>query len=474
MGQAAEARVQHARRRLQAASASEQSACATQQELEARHGRLTARLAQLTAAVESLRRRFAAGAAELAEEQARSAEVLSGPSSVRRKLQEMTEEGQRLRETIAEMEADQRELQQAADVAGAELLQLSAESQRLRAQRGELQWTLDKLRQTLAHQHGELADDTRGTALTLEELRLAENEVQTYQSELAERVREEEEALQDLRHMTRENQLLHHELRLAQQRHQVLEDATQEHEAQKLPMMQELRGKEFQCEELRKACQEVAQQRLRNEAAVEELAQQVESSYMEIQELQGSLQGLEQNEETTRGSFHKSDSELAVLRTRMHEVTQCLEMQEFAQEQRKADQSRLRWVAGSQQTAINEAMMGAAAVAAQADSLRAEVASTQRKLDQARERLADETRRGQEAARSQAKLQALLAQQRQMHWQREAECSALRRPKLPSEGERQMLEQVEELERKMSREVKFLAEEAANLNTELAQSKATP
>ncbi|CAK9077634.1 unnamed protein product [Durusdinium trenchii] len=278
--------------------------------------------------------------------------------------------------------------------------------------------------------------------------------------------------------MTRENQLLHQQLRQHRSRAQQLDSASKEHEAQHLPMLQELRGREFQRDSLLAACQEAVEERQRTELAVDALNQQVESYVSELQELHGSFEQLRTKEEAAQSGFRDNDTEVAVLRARMTDATQRLEMQEFAEEELRAERSKLRLAAGAQQRSINEAVLGAQSVAAQAEALRSEVNGLQKELDQAREQLLDERRRADEAARSQRNLQALLAAQRQMQLQKEAERDRLRRTALEhgagglalgpdaddeTSSLEQTLEDLAQLESQMAKEEQFLAEEAARL-----------
>lgn len=434
----AEAEVAAVRQKLQEVQGLEAAAAKTLQELEARQAALHARCDPLETQRETQQQQIAERLEELQQEEQRLIETQQGPKSVRTRLEEFKAEAKTFRETIADLESDQHSLQHAADMAGSGLSRLREEAQKLQQQWGDMQWNIDKLQQSISHQNGELADDTRNTASTLHTLRLVEAEVQATTSDLSERAREEALAIEDLRHMTRENQLLHHELRQHQMRSHQLQAASKEHEAQQLPMLQELRGCEFQRESLLSACREAVEERQRKEVAVEALNQQVELYCSELQELHQSLEQLQQNEEAAQSGFQRGDSELAVLRSRMSEATQTLEMQEFASEEMKAERSKLRLAASSQQLAINEAVLSAASVSAQAETLRSEVQKLQQELDQAREQLSDERRRGEEAARKQQNLQNLLASQRQMQRQKEAERDLLRQrqaaptPSVPS------------------------------------------
>ncbi|CAK9036482.1 Uncharacterized protein SCF082_LOCUS21751, partial [Durusdinium trenchii] len=474
----AEAEATSARQKLQEARHLESAAQRTMEELQAREMRLARAVEPLEQQERQLRREVTMQTEELVEEQRRLEQTKQGPRSVRNRLQELTEEARSLREHIADLESDQQSLQRAADVAGAGLLQLQQEAQDLQRQRGDMQWTIDKLQQAIAHQQGDLADDTRSTSSALDALRLVEAEVQGTASDLSERGKEEKTALEDLRHMTRENQLLHQQLRQHRSRAQQLDSASKEHEAQHLPMLQELRGREFQRDSLLAACQEAVEERQRTELAVDALNQQVESYVSELQELHGSFEQLRTKEEAAQSGFRDNDTEVAVLRARMTDATQRLEMQEFAEEELRAERSKLRLAAGAQQRSINEAVLGAQSVAAQAEALRSEVNGLQKELDQAREQLLDERRRADEAARSQRNLQALLAAQRQMQLQKEAERDRLRRTALEhgagglalgpdaddeTSSLEQTLEDLAQLESQMAKEEQFLAEEAARL-----------
>eukprot|EP00913_Durusdinium_trenchii_P010087 g9460.t1 len=430
----AEAEATSARQKLQENGAREarhleSAAQRTMEELQAREMRLARAVEPLEQQERQLRREVTMQTEELVEEQRRLEQTKQAFTA-----QELTEEARSLREHIADLESDQQSLQRAADVAGAGLLQLQQEAQDLQRQRGDMQWTIDKLQQAIAHQQGDLV---QGTA-----------------SDLSERGKEEKTALEDLRHMTRENQLLHQQLRQHRSRAQQLDSASkelissdfrvkpskllQEHEAQHLPMLQELRGREFQRDSLLAACQEAVEERQRTELAVDALNQQVESYVSELQELHGSFEQLRTKEEAAQSGFRDNDTEVAVLRARMTDATQRLEMQEFAEEELRAERSKLRLAAGAQQRSINEAVLGAQSVAAQAEALRSEVNGLQKELDQAWVQLLDERRRADEegrrrhraAARSQRNLQALLAAQRQMQLQKEAERDRLRRTAL--------------------------------------------
>ncbi|CAE7586633.1 unnamed protein product [Symbiodinium natans] len=458
-----QASVTEARREAEAAEAT--AAGLRDQLQDVRHGAASTgeALRELEAGVASRQRQWAAlreqrqaykaelaeCLAEIAGEVGRSAATARGPSSVRMRLQELEEESSRLHGTISGLEADQAELVQISDNADEKLRPLRSEAARVRAQRGEVQWTLDRLRHRRDCQHGELVDSTKTAASTSEAIRAVEAEVQTAQSELSERMHEVTLALDDLMHMTAENQLLHEQLQRAKSHRDHLSRALEEQDMHKLPLLQELRGHEHMRDTVLRTYQEAIDERQRKEAAVSEMSNQVASSFEEVNGLKQSLEALLHAEDTVRNQLQGGDSELAVLRAKMRDATQVLEMQEFAAQELRAESSRLRLAASSQQSAINEAVLGAAAVAAQAESLRAEVQTQQHDLEQARNHLADGQRQRDEAMKSKSQLEDLLSAQRQLQLQREAEIQAARGTleTTPTESGRALEQTLERLQR---------------------------
>ena len=471
-GEAAEAHAEALQGRIKAVSDTESQMEEVLHELEAAAASRDRQRAALAERRHSFQAELAECLAEIAEEESRSAATKHGPGSVRMRLEELEEESIRLRGTISGLEADQVELVQISDSAEDRLRPLRAEAARVRTQRGEVQWTLDRLRRRVARQDGELVNSTATAAATSDVIRSVEAEVQSAQSELSERMHEVTLALDDLMHMTAENQLLHEQLKRCKTHRDRLAHALEEQDSQQLPMMQELRGHQFLRDTVLRAYQEAIDERQRKEVAVSEMSKQVENSFEEVNGLKQSLEALLHTEDVARSQLQSGDSELTVLRAKMSDATQVLEMQEFASEELRVESSRLRLAASSQQVAINEAVLSAAAVAAQADALRAEVQSLQHDLEQARGHLADGQLQRDEALKSKSKLEDLLSTQRQMQLQKEAEIHALRgtvdaAPAENGKALQQTLERLQRLKGFMGTERGIFAAEVERLSTEL-------
>lgn len=471
-GEAAEAHAEALQGQIKAVSDSESHMEEVLRELEAAAASRDRQRAALAEERHSFEAELAECLAEMAEEESRSAATKHGPGSVRIRLEELEEESRRLRGTIAGLEADQAELLQISDRAEVRLRPLRAEAARVRSQRGEVQWTLDRLRHRVASQHGELVNSTTTAAATSDVIRTVETEVHSAQSELSERMHEVTLALDDLMHMTAENQLLHEQLQRCKSHRDRLAHALEEQDSQQLPMMQELRGHEFLRDTVLRAYQEAIDERQRKEVAVSEMSKQVENSLEEVSGLKQSLEGLLHTEDLAGSQLQSGHSELAVLRAKMSDATHVLEMQEFASEELRVESSRLRLAASSQQVAINDAVLSAAAVAAQADALRAEVQSLQHDLEEARGHLADGKLQRDEALKSKSKLEDLLSTQRQMQLQKEAEIHALRgtvdaAPAENGKALQQTLERLQRLEGFMGTERGIFAAEVERLSTEL-------
>eukprot|EP00416_Gambierdiscus_australes_P003623 CAMPEP_0171127044 /NCGR_PEP_ID=MMETSP0766_2-20121228/114527_1 /TAXON_ID=439317 /ORGANISM="Gambierdiscus australes, Strain CAWD 149" /LENGTH=154 /DNA_ID=CAMNT_0011590125 /DNA_START=18 /DNA_END=478 /DNA_ORIENTATION=- len=131
----------------------------------------------------------------------------------------------------------------------------------------------------------ELASEVQETRRARQEAEVFEAEVQDVHGEVCEHRRDASLAMEDLMHMTRENQLLHNELLRAQHRSRVLLAAAREQRESMLPRLQALRGSELQREQAARAYQQVVDERRRYEAAITEVADEVERSRSEVEVL---------------------------------------------------------------------------------------------------------------------------------------------------------------------------------------------
>jgi len=362
----------------------------------------------------------------------------------------------------------------------------------LQATRSDLQWTLGRLRHAVDLQQGEFAFGIQEAEATAEEVESLEAAERAMRSEVHERQRDAALGMDDLVHMTRENQLLHDELLRVKHQNEALSTVAHD-QASALSRQQALWGTELECENVVRVYQQVLDERRRNETAIAEITSQAEHSRLEAEAMQARLAMLQRREESARAQLLRGSTELLAVRARFSDVARTLEVQELAQEQASIERSRVQHLVGTQQAATSEAHLSSTAAGAEVGSLRAEVESLQRELQEAHLSLASWHWEREEAARREAKLQELLAQQRRAQQQLQAAGLAMREqlvssgdpalaasgccvPAPPADGEaaegiRWTLEQQGALLAQMTAERRALASKVEQLHNEFAEQQ---
>jgi len=258
------------------------------------------------------------------------------------------------------------------------------------------------------------------------EARRAEAEVQALLNEAEQSRRDSALGLEDLLHMTRENQLLHGQLLRVRQQYDELSAAAKEHHARARPRAEELGEREAERTRMLRLYQEALDERQRNQAAIAEASGQAETAEHQAKALQMRLLGVTDGGESTRARLLRESAELVAARARLSDVARALEMQELTEEASGADRARLRHAVSTKTAEISEACMSNEAVAAQTEALRLDVESLQRDFQEAQLVLANGCRERDEAQKAQVRMQELLAQQRRAQLQLDAERGQLR------------------------------------------------
>lgn len=358
-----------------------------------------------------------------------------GPLAVQAHIEELHAESERLRRTIASVSEDQDELSRIANEGLQEVQRLRLQSSQLLTARSDMQWTLDRLRHTADMQEGELTSQGRESKLVAEKVEVLEAEVRSVRSEFQERQRDMSLGMNDLLHMTRENQLLHDDLIKAQQQSTALTTASQEQRALVVPRLQALRGTELQREQAVRAYQQALDERQRNEAAIAEIASQVKCSRLETVSLESRLANIRSSQEGLGEQARHGNAEILALRAKLSGCARSLELSELAREKARAERTRLCHTLGLQQAAAGTACLGTAAADAELDALRGSTAALERELKEARLALTTTRQEAERGAWQQARLREAVAQQRRAQQQLEVERARLGRL-LETSGER--------------------------------------
>mmetsp|Transcript_62720 Transcript_62720/g.136223 ORF Transcript_62720/g.136223 Transcript_62720/m.136223 type:complete len:606 (-) Transcript_62720:47-1864(-) len=364
---------------------------------------------------------------ELAHEEKMLEEVTQGPAGARTMSSELAAEDSRLRAAIKSLDAERSELERVAASKAQELKRLRGRAAELRSARTDLQWSLDRLRHAVDLGHGELAGASRKMEAATREFEVLENEAHAARTEAAERRRDAALGLDDLLHMTRENQLLHDELSQTRRQHDVLVTRLEEHRAQHMPRIQAVRGAEMECENMIWAYRQVLEDRQRNEAAIAEAACQADRAKAEAGALEERIADLRRRESEAREASLLENSRLAAVRARLSGTARSLEMHELAVQTASVGRERLRERIGLRQAATSQAYMGESAANMEAEELSAEVEALQLTLRELQVSVTGASREKEEIYKQRLQLQDAIAQLRQGQQRVEAENITLKK-----------------------------------------------
>lgn len=412
--------------RLQELQQAEQAAAAGLQEIQVRQQQLLGLMEGLTSTREQLAGRLHQIDKAIAEETRRQEQARAGPPGVKAEIEELTAEAARLKGIVQSIELEHRELQGLAAERGRSLERAREQASELAASRTELQWTLDQLHHAVDLQEGELVTGAQELEAIQAEAQVSEVAALAAQSEAREHMKEAALGLEDLVHLTRENQLLKEELQQIQQRNNTLAAATEEQKAQALPRQQALMGTELERSQAIGALQRAAEARQRNEEAALQMALSLDGAMQQAEQLKLRLGSVREAEEAARALLVARQTELLSWRAQLSEAARELESHELAAEEANVERARLRLAVGVQQAAASEACLGTAAASAEVESLQAEVEELQRELQDLQTALVTGRQAREEALRQQSHLQDQLTQQRQLQHQIEVEGLALR------------------------------------------------
>jgi len=423
----ADAAVVVARRRLENLSGAGRSARDGLAELELQQGQLGALVHSLQSTREQLVGQLRDVGCALDDEPRLHEEALAGPSSTRARVEELAEEAGRLRRTLVSVDGDHAELISVATARLRRLGQLSEQMAQLRSARADMQWGLDRMRHTVDLQQGEIVDRVHEIEVYEQEAEVLGSEQLAARNEARERKRDASLAIEDLLHMTRENQLLHDQLLQIQQQHETLSLGAQEHKAMALPRAQYLQDMKMEREKVVRIYQQTVDECQRNEAAISEVALQGDHARADAKVMQRRVLGACELEHEERARSLQAHSELLALRTRIGGVTRALEAQGLAQEEAEAERTRVQHSMGLRQATISAAYLSDVAAGAELDSIRQAVVAQQEELQNMLVAAADTHRDLEEARRQQARLQEMLSHQRQVQQQAQLEHASLRR-----------------------------------------------
>lgn len=456
--------------------AAERTGGAALQELELRQQQLHGLLQGLENANAKLEIKTRDQQAEMEDEQRQALELEKSRASKR--LEDLSHEAQQLRQTLQALDEDRRELQGVAAKKQQEVAQLRQKEGQLQSSRAEWQWKLTQLQHQADLQHGELTTSAHEAAALQAELGRMESEVLKAQTEVQEHSREASLGLEDLLHMTRENQLLQTELQRTRQREAALAAAAQDNRSQVLPRTQALKGMEMEHATALRAYQEALAGRQRNEEAVVELACQTERSQLEVVAFQERLNATLLSEEAARAVLLQTHAKMLAFRSRLSETARALELQELAAESAGVQRSQLRLAMGAHQAAIAD-VLGSAAAAGEVDGLRHDIEALQAETQGIKQTALEVRRQREDAERRHAQLQGLLAQQRLEQQRLETELTRLQErfqgaasvplePVVnPAANLRQTLERQDILLNEMETECAVLAKEAVEFRRQL-------
>eukprot|EP00929_Paragymnodinium_shiwhaense_P099619 TRINITY_DN6136_c0_g1_i6.p1 TRINITY_DN6136_c0_g1~~TRINITY_DN6136_c0_g1_i6.p1 ORF type:complete len:1310 (+),score=449.97 TRINITY_DN6136_c0_g1_i6:125-4054(+) len=395
-------------------------------DLEARQAQLGSLLRGLEATREQLALQLRDATDMLAEEKRLKENAFSGPAGVRSQLAQLSAEAERLRQAIQAVDAELSEFDQVASGSGAELRALREQLRQLQASGLDSQRCVDRLRHDVDMQLCELADSGQESQRDRSSLKRLRDEVESAEAEARRSQQEAALGLDDLLHMTRENQILHDELLQLRRQEELLQARSEEQQVAEIPRAQLLQGTYMEREHVVRAYQQAIEERQRNEVAIANLEESSQAALHNKELLQAKVAGLWAEEAQVRERMLSRHAELLTLRAQFSTATRSLQLCEVADGELDVQRTRKQAVISRQQAAMSEAYLKDADGAAAVEALRADVEQLQGDLTGLQASIAGSRREKEETLRRQLELQALLSQQRQVQQQLESENVLLR------------------------------------------------
>jgi len=388
-------------------------------------------LMALVSGAETAREKLAAELCERQKELERArqkrADVMSSNSGWFEEQQVLASEVEALRSAAAALDVERDEKQRLADVRTEEIDSMERDIRLQQQGLCETQEACDGLHAAVGLQRSQMQEYHVALTAQRDKLFALNSDTALMQQEATASADEASTVLEDLMHMTRENQKLHEEVRIVEERVLTLTSSARAQLSEQGSSMQQLRTIELERDDIVRLYQQVAQQARLQSVLLDRLRSEGDSAHTSVLELGVELAHSCNGEEEWRARAAQSSVDVSVMEEQLGDLTGRLVRTEQARQDALADDLRLEEESAVAVAAARNANQQSVLRGHASSSLGLRREQLHAAVQLAQAEVVKNRRLAQDGWLQVERLGELLNHERQRHQRCEAENEALRR-----------------------------------------------